>query len=88
MQKKFKESKKKWYCENSRAVCPFYCKESKIQVVCEGLQKSQTLTIGFRNKTSMAKWQEKTCYNMDCLKNCPLAGLLMKKYEGEYNGAD
>ena len=65
---------------SGRAVCPFYSREGKLEIVCEGFFERTAAVIRFQNGADKRAFQQKHCetYHYDSV--CPVAEKLMEKY--------
>lgn len=59
--------------------CPFYEKESRRTVICEGVVERNRLHMKFATEGTCAKYRMDYCYSM-CWENCPVAKMLNAKY--------
>ena len=69
------------YTGGVNTVCPFYRHESRYQVTCEGLTQGAATQLRFEEEAGKKRYMEERCARFDYERRCPLAGLLMKKYE-------
>jgi len=75
------------YTFGSRTVCPFYLKEARKSITCEGLADGTMSMTRFASEEEKQRFQAENCemYNFD--RFCPMAAALMRKYE-EKNHAE
>lgn len=66
------------YTEDVYTECPFYMKETKNRLICEGIPENSSTSTVFGSIISKAKYQDRYCrknYNA-----CGLCKALMDKY--------
>lgn len=68
-------------------VCPFYHNEEPLTIYCEGVIEKSTLLLAFREIKDKREYKEGCCCSLDGHKRCPIAEILMRKYEERQNGA-
>lgn len=61
------------------SLCPFYLRDGKCSITCEGLIDNSRMIIMFEEAQQRQEWQEKNCYLYRC--DCPYKKILEKKYE-------
>lgn len=74
---------------DARVKCPFYrgvhVNTAKIsarkEIICEGLTGDCTLRLCFHKNDSIKQWLLKHCMRHDYESACPIAEMLMKKYD-------
>ena len=67
--------------ESKSAVCPFYRKESKQKIYCEGVTDGNSIHMAFDSPTSMQDYLWCYCYT-NKYKYCLIANTLLKdKYD-------
>lgn len=66
--------------ESKNAKCPFYRKESRLKVYCEGFVSHSGVHMAFGDPEGCLAWRRKYCN--DGYVDCPLAEAL---YEKKYN---
>lgn len=59
--------------------CPFYRKEEKHRIFCEGVEEGTGLMIQFYSNEHRFEYRERYCYCGNW-KNCPVARMLNGKY--------
>ena len=59
--------------------CPFYLKESKYTITCEGLESGTELATKFPSGEAKKEYQVHNCYHGK--NGCAIMRLLEKKYE-------
>lgn len=62
-----------------RAICPFYVKEAKQSITCEGLIDGADNMARFASADEKRVFQRERCERFDYEKRCPLAAALAKK---------
>ena len=62
-------------------VCPFYKRESKYMISCEGFYSGSELATRFKKAKEKEGWQKKVCFNLEMCPLCPVYNLLQAKYE-------
>ena len=69
------------YTFGSRTICPFYLKEARKSITCEGLVDGTMSMTRFASEEEKQHFQGARCarYNYDAL--CPIAAALMQKHE-------
>ena len=65
----------------AETVCPFYKRESKYMISCEGFYGETELVTRFKKANDKDKWQKKVCFQMELCALCPVHSLLEAKYE-------
>ncbi len=64
-----------------RAKCPYFRKEERIVICCEGIEPETVLRQVFPNKDDLRAFRKRNC---DCYPNdCPIARELDKKWDFE-----
>ena len=43
------------------SICPFYQRESRLSIVCEGYCQEQQIGMKFRTEAEKLQWQQKYC---------------------------
>ena len=61
-------------------VCPFYQRESKYQITCEGIICGSYTQTRFSSETEKLEFMRKACASFEYALRCPLARLLMQRY--------
>jgi hypothetical protein len=61
------------------AVCPFYERESRLSIVCEGDSESRNFGIKFRSEEDKCDWEKKYCLGF-FYSQCPMAAALLRQY--------
>lgn len=69
------------YVGGVTSVCPFYQRESRYMITCEGLFEGMNLQLNFDSEEHKQLYMSDACSSFDYVKRCPLAKLLMLKYE-------
>lgn len=69
--------------ETIEVVCPFYIREIKTQINCEGINEDSRLHLQFIHKSEFSKHKAKFCKDMKNYENCPLARIISEQYEKE-----
>lgn len=67
------------YYESKEAKCPFYHKEDRYKVFCEGVENASSINLNFPNTREYKAYKEKHCNNNYC--KCPIYNMLYDKYE-------
>lgn len=62
-------------------VCPFYHRNDTNRIVCEGVDKTNTLNLVFETKENTLEYERHYCDDMDRHKECLLYQMLTKKWE-------
>lgn len=62
-----------------RAQCPYYNRESKLQITCEGIEHGTKLATKFPSEHAKRDYQETYCFERDSV--CPIKIILDMKYE-------
>ena len=72
------------YVYGSKAVCPFYVREAKKSITCEGLIDDQRYTVThFPAEEEKRQFQDQRCGMQDYAIRCKLAAALLRKYEAQ-----
>lgn len=58
--------------------CPFYERESKFSITCEGTDESNRVSIKFNSEREKIEHQAKECYRYP--NECEIAKMCKKKY--------
>lgn len=61
------------------SVCPFYLRDEKKSITCEGFLNESRIKIEFRDSEQRENWQKNNCYLFRC--DCPYKKIIEKKYE-------
>ena len=69
------------YSGGAKAFCPFYLKESKKSITCEGLIDGVDSLMRFRDETAKKNYQENHCNSERYYLRCRHAKALHEKYE-------
>lgn len=64
--------------ESQKVKCPFYKKDDKNTISCEGTEMAQTLTLRFGSGTQKSCKMEKYCNQK--YESCEIYKAIMKKY--------
>lgn len=68
---------------SAKAICPFYQKEAKLSITCEGLSDRTVCMTRFESVEDKAQFQAMNCEMYNYEHCCPLAAALMSKYQEE-----
>lgn len=68
------------YSGGVTTVCPFYQRESKYQITCEGIISGSYTQTRFSSETEKLEFMMKACASFEHALRCPLARLLMQRY--------
>lgn len=68
---------------SASVVCPYYIRESKKSITCEGFTEDTDLSTLFADQCGKQAFQVGRCDMFDYEDRCPLAAALAKKYAGE-----
>lgn len=61
--------------------CPFFHKDDKSSIVCEGCEENSSVRQTFANKEKRQQWQKKYCNDTHSCCNCPVYQIANEKYE-------
>lgn len=64
----------------AETVCPYYERESKYTITCEGVYGGTELVTRFKRAEDKSHWQERICYDLSRCCLCPVHNLLDEKY--------
>mgnify|MGYP005760012999 CR=1 FL=1 len=64
------------------AVCPFYQRESRLSIICEGYCEEQQVGMKFRTEAEKRAWQREYCLRF-YYPRCPLAATVLAHYRGQ-----
>lgn len=64
-------------------VCPFYQKENKTKIHCEGIDQHSLIQLYFVTKQFQLLHEEKYCMNINNYTKCPLYSVIARQYEKE-----
>lgn len=64
------------------AVCPFYQRESRLSIICEGYCEDQQVGMKFRTEEEKRAWQREYCLRF-YYPRCPLAATVLAHYRGQ-----
>lgn len=67
------------YNESPDAKCPFYRKEDRYKVFCEGVDGTSSINLNFPHTKEFEAYKEEHCYNNYC--NCLIYNMLYDKYK-------
>ena len=67
----------------ANTICPFYIKEAKKSITCEGLIDGVDCLMRFTDEGAKIAFQAENCERGDYFARCPQAVALEEKYEGE-----
>lgn len=68
------------YSGGVTTVCPFYQRESKYQITCEGIICGSYTQTRFSSEAEKLEFMRKACASFEHALRCPLARLLMQRY--------
>ena len=68
------------YTGGVNTVCPFYQRESKYQITCEGLIRGAYTQTRFDTEEAKLEFMRRACSSFSYAERCPLAQLLTKQY--------
>ena len=68
---------------SAKVICPFYRNETKLTITCESPIRGTGLMLRFSGKEWKEQHQKHVCCTFCYAAVCPIAGLLVKKYEEE-----
>lgn len=68
------------YSGGVTTVCPFYQRESKYQITCEGIIYGSYTQTRFESESEKLEFMRKACASFEHALRCPLAKLLMQRY--------
>lgn len=69
------------FSSSARTICPFYIKEAKKSITCEGITDSVTSVTRFGSYEEKRSYQHQNCERNDYAACCELAAALCRKYE-------
>lgn len=69
------------------AICPFYRREAKLSIICEGYTEKQQLGMKFENEKEKLRWQQEYCLRY-YYPRCPLAGAVLNHYRQKEGGQE
>lgn len=69
-----------------KAICPFYIKEARLSITCEGLIAGTCAMTRFLSVEQKIEFQEKHCDVYEYETTCPMAVVLFWKYAEEESG--
>lgn len=69
----------------AHAVCPFYIREYKRSITCEGVGQSDEILHRFSGGQEKAEFQRRYCFGYGFYR-CPVARMLWEKYEKDVRG--
>lgn len=64
-------------------VCPFYQKEERTKIHCEGIDKNTLIQLYFINKEFKMLHEKRYCMDLNNYTKCPLYTIIAKQYEGK-----
>lgn len=67
-----------------RTRCPYYLREDRLCIDCEGFAGGSTVTQTFVDEAAKERWQARRCFTMQYGRRCPVAKVLEAKYERQY----
>lgn len=68
------------------SICPFYQRESRLSIVCEGYCQEQQIGMKFRTEAEKIQWQQKYCLRF-YYPRCPVAATVLWHYQDQENPA-
>ena len=68
------------------SICPFYQRESRLSIVCEGYCQEQQIGMKFRTEAEKLQWQQKYCLRF-YYPRCPVAATVLWHYQDQENPA-
>ena len=68
------------------SICPFYQRESRLSIVCEGYCEEQQIGMKFRTEEEKLQWQQKYCLRF-YYPRCPVAATVLWHYQDQENPA-
>lgn len=68
---------------SARAICPFYVKEARLSITCEGLSEGTVCMTRFATTEEKTQYQAMNCEMYNYENCCRLAAALMTKYQEE-----
>lgn len=60
--------------------CPFYLKHDESRIVCEGVSKSNTLHLAFKDKYERKRYMKEQCYSIQSCQKCLIHKILYEKW--------
>lgn len=66
-------------CESADVVCPFYRRDTYLDIVCEGVTDHCLINVRFFNALKKDRHMSAFCCNK--YKRCEVCQMLLKKYE-------
>lgn len=75
------------YTYGSKTICPFYLKEARKSITCEGLTEGTTNMTRFASEEEKHSFQAANCEMYNFGRFCPMAAAIMRKYK-EQNHAE
>lgn len=67
----------------ARTVCPYYIREYKISLTCEGFIQGTCCVTRFADEAAKIKYQANVCECYDYLSRCKIAAAVHEKYKEE-----
>jgi hypothetical protein len=64
-------------------VCPFYRKEERSTICCEGINRFTYIRLFFINKEFQLLHEKRYCMDLSNYTKCPLYTIIAKQYEGK-----
>jgi hypothetical protein len=73
------------FTAGAKTICPFYIKEAKKSVTCEGLRPRMDTMIRFTSEADKRRFQHLNCERYGYEYRCLYAAALLSKYDEEGN---
>lgn len=67
------------------SVCPFYEREARLSIVCQGFSETQQLGMKFASEAEKLKWQREYCLRF-YYPRCPVAATMLGYYRRQEGG--
>ena len=69
------------------AICPFYQREARLSIICEGYTPQQNLMMRFESEAEKQRWQQEYCLRY-YYPRCPLAATILHHYRQKESGRE
>ena len=66
-----------------RVQCPFFRRQDRLYVRCEGLTRRGSLTVRFARAAEKTKWMQKRCESIAGCQECPVYQMLVRVLDVE-----
>lgn len=70
----------KYSCKGEVAAkCPFYIRESRLSITCEGADEHAEFAAKFETQAEKLEWQQNRCFQFH--PDCPIYRMAARKYD-------